>query len=516
MRALVACTACRSRRRKCHTEKGSSTCSYCDMRGFKCHRGITPSKARRHENTGIVVQSHNNETPETGIALPSLELCLELVELYFDLIHDQFHSLFHRPSLIEQVRNGTAPRVLLFAIIALSARFSSNAIFSNIPPRDRCTPYYDESTKLLDLRLNCITTIQACVLLGGISTTEDNAITESVYYTVACRMATLLDIARRPVQDPLEREVNIRVWWTLCMVDVWSSRSVRLPRQMPHTEDLPLPIDEMGFLQWRPGDIPPDHGEDSSSSLLAQMITLNRILSQINDAMSDTAAGSTIPLLVEQTVRDLSQKMDDWYAALPSYMHDTPANLQRYASQGLGRIFVAVYLGYYHFGQLLFYPLLHEGRHGSENHYYANKCKAFAAKLCTIVYASHATPGCEVWYNMVGHILVIASTIQIHTLLFDTDEVVIAAARSRLERNFTILMRLREYWPMLESCFARLQIFHEVCRQNSDSSFRMDTWMLKFLSEFAEPVRVKEDAEQDGIVGLCSVENVGVSPQDWV
>jgi hypothetical protein len=300
------------------------------------------------------------------------------------------------------------------------------------------------------------------------------------------------------------------------MVDVWSSRSVRLPRQMPYMEDLPLPIDEMSFLQWRPGNGAPDHGDDRSSSLLAQMITLNRILSQINDTIAETAAGSTIILVVEQTVRDLSQKMDDWYAALPEHMHDTPENLQRYASQGLGRIFVAVYLGYYHFGQLLFYQLLHEGRHGSGNHYYANKCKSFAAKLCTIAYASHATPGCEVWYNMVGHILVIASTVQIHTLLFDTDEAVKAAARSRLERNFTILMRLRDYWPMLESCFARLQIFHEVCRKNIDSSFRMDMWMLKFLSEFAEPIRVKEDDEPEVIVGLYSVENVGVSPQDWV
>jgi len=71
-------------------------------------------------------------------------------------------------------------------------------------------PFYDESTRLLDLQANSITTIQACVLLGGISTTEDNAITESVCYTVACRMATLLDIARKPVKDPLEREVSIR------------------------------------------------------------------------------------------------------------------------------------------------------------------------------------------------------------------------------------------------------------------------------------------------------------------
>lgn len=115
---------------------------------------------------------------------------------------------------------------------------------------------------------------------------------------------------------------------------------------------------------------------------------------------------------------------------------------------------------------------------------------------------------------MVGHILVIASTIQIHTLLFGTDEADIFAARSRLEQNFQILMRLRDYWPMLESCFARLQIFHEVCRKNVDTPFRMDQWMLKFLSEFAEPIREKE--EDSTVKGLFSVENVGVSPQDWV
>ncbi len=87
-------------------------------------------RARRHENTGLIVQN-TSRTAETGMPLPPRELCLELVELYFDLIHDQFHSLFHRPSFIEQVRKGTAPRVLLFAMMALSARFdSTNSLVS--------------------------------------------------------------------------------------------------------------------------------------------------------------------------------------------------------------------------------------------------------------------------------------------------------------------------------------------------------------------------------------------------
>jgi hypothetical protein len=35
---------------------------------------------------------------------------------------------------------------------------------------------------------------------------------------------------------------------------------------------------------------------------------------------------------------------------------DTPSNLQSYASQGQGQLFVTLYLGYYHYGQMLFWP----------------------------------------------------------------------------------------------------------------------------------------------------------------
>lgn len=50
-------------------------------------------------------------------------IVLEIVELYFDLIHDQFHTLFHRPTFTETVEKGTAPPVILYAMIALSARY---------------------------------------------------------------------------------------------------------------------------------------------------------------------------------------------------------------------------------------------------------------------------------------------------------------------------------------------------------------------------------------------------------
>ena len=265
-----------------------------------------------------------------------------------------------------------------------------------------------------------------------------------------------------------------------------------LPRQMPLGKVCPLPIDEETFLQWRLGNpISPIENVDRQSSLLAQMVLLNQLLLKINDVIAESAAIGELTSALERKVRDISQQLDGWHDSIPEYMKDTPDNLMRYAAKGLGRIFVAVWLGYYHFGQLLFYQFLHEDQQSPNQKHYSMKCKSYAAGLCNLVYAASSTPNCDVRYNMVGHILVIASTIQIHTLLFETDELDIREARFRLEQNFEILTRLREYWPMLDMIFSRLQIFHEVCRKSVDSSFRMDQWMLKFLSEFAEPIQEK-------------------------
>lgn len=297
------------------------------------------------------------------------------------------------------------------------------------------------------------------------------------------------------------------------MIDVWSSMGVRLPRMMPVLESLPLPIDDVVFLALKQGQIFPwqltaDHG----SSLLAQMIKLNRILLGINSLNERTVSGTTSGVVLENEVMALSNALDEWHNSLPPEMHDTPVNLERYASQGLGRMFVAVYLGYYHFGQLLFYQFLHGDCTGTvlSARFYADRCKTYAESLCEIIYAAKSIPDCDVRYTMVGHIMVIASTVQIHTLLFSDNTDQIAAARRRLERNFEILSQLRTYWPTLDICFTRLQAFHKACRSSMDESFRMDQWMLRFLSEFAEPVddRIADRSATE----IWSLENIGCSP----
>jgi len=53
-------------------------------------------------------------------------------------------------------------------------------------------------------------------------------------------------------------------------------------------------------------------------------------------------------------------------------------------------------------------------------------------------------------------------------------------------------MKLRDVWPTLDVSFTRLRAFHKACRDSMDESFRLDVWMLRFLSEFAVVVDDKE------------------------
>ncbi|EED15214.1 C6 transcription factor, putative [Talaromyces stipitatus ATCC 10500] len=418
--------------------------------------------------------------------------------------------------MIQDVLDDRAPPILVYGILALSARFSKNPFFEGCEARERHRQYSAECKRLLDLEDVSLVTVQACVLLGATAVADVKPAAESVYYAVAFRIAQLLDLPRRSTVSAIEKEVNIRVWWTLCLIDVWSATGIGLPRYMIHRDDVPLPMNERKFLQLKREDtIPVENPPRPETSLIAQMIKLNLILAQIYEINDMAATGRSDGAALETAIRDISHRLDEWQAALPDYMRDTPTNMARYASEGLGRTFVALYVGYYHYGQLLFYQFLHQDCHASvpSTRFYANKCKVNAARLCELLYTAKATPDCEVLYTMVGHILVISSTVQLYILLFGIDDEEIRIARTRLERNFEILQCLRTFWPTLDVCFSRLRAFHKACRVSMETSFRLDQWMLRFLSEFAQPVgdRYSEDSDSSS----WRVENIVASPSDF-
>jgi len=81
----------------------------------------------------------------------------------------------------------------------------------------------------------------------------------------------------------------------------------------------------------------------------------------------------------------------------------------------------------------------------------------------------------------------------IHTLLFGDDDQ-LEPAKARLESNFTILMKLKAWWPRVGQMADRLFHFQRACLRSVDNhTHKVDRWMVKFLLEHAVSLGNKED-----------------------
>jgi hypothetical protein len=236
----------------------------------------------------------------------------------------------------------------------------------------------------------------------------------------------------------------------------------------------------------------------SSSSIWAEMVHLSHIWAEIHDLNKATVGVSMEPEPLRHAVEILSNKLNNWSASLQPHLKATKENLERYSSLGLGSSLAALHLGFHYYNEVLFYQFLAENAHQVSESVtlYRENCKAHAGQFCDLLYTCNMVPGCECFYIMVGHMLVVTSTVYIHTLLFSTVEEQVILARKRLEQNFEILTQLQSYWVELDDSLSRLKAFHNACISSVESSFYMDRWMLSFILEHG--TKVYERFEYDG------------------
>lgn len=118
---------CRTHKRKCRPhDKDNAPCKRCLHLNLACSFVETPTTAN---NPGSALLGD-----EAGFFPPHV-VCNELVDLYFDIIHDKDHILFHRPSFISAQRRGVADMMHVSAMMALAARYAT-AVPSDWPAED--------------------------------------------------------------------------------------------------------------------------------------------------------------------------------------------------------------------------------------------------------------------------------------------------------------------------------------------------------------------------------------------
>ncbi|KAL5338859.1 hypothetical protein BJX70DRAFT_408490 [Aspergillus crustosus] len=446
MKVAKSCSQCRTAKRKCTSGTlPLSSCTQCAQKGINC---------------SLLVNQNSNRPKFLAPAAPGPRSSVEP------------HTFFHPGTLTSRVQSGLLPEAVLFSILAVDARFSSDQSI-----RDRVNDFYQAAKEAFKDHLEEITldNIHATALIGNISGAEGNSNGESLFFGIGFRIAQILRLPESNREDDaITKEIKIRTYWSLYMIDQWSSAGLDMPRQLSDTSQHPLPMSELLFWGLKPGSQALDTIEHKPPALWGYMAIIASVFGKIHQLHRQLADGYLTDTETEKYPHVYALELEDFVQNLPTNLELTRDNLEYHAAQGLGATFVTLHLGYHHYSTLLYFHYLDSTFTQVPNQtIFAARCKHHAAAFSDLLSSSNEIPGCEAVYFIVAH-------------MTSRDE--IPDARRRLYSNFQALLKLKQYWPYVSTMITRLFTFQEVCMRSTDRVYVVDKWIVKFLLQHALPI----------------------------
>ncbi|KAE8419584.1 hypothetical protein BDV36DRAFT_134783 [Aspergillus pseudocaelatus] len=331
--------------------------------------------------------------------------------------------------------------------------------------------------------------VYATILIGNLCGSEGDSSGEALYFGIAFRMAQILRLPEPSLDDDeIMRESRLRTWYSLYMIDRWSSAGLNIPRQIQDGNQFQLPMSELDFHNLASGQAVGNGSRITRPGLWGYMIILVRIFGQIQHLHRQLADGTLGNSGIEASTRQLASEFEAFIQGLPAGLQLTMGNMETHARLGVGQAFVALHLGYHHYATLLYFPYLgSQLTHILDQKLFATRCKHHAAAFSDLLRSSSEAKGCEVVYFIVAHMTVTSSSVLLHTLLFGQEDE-LSDTRRRLYYNFQILLRLKAYWRGVGMMIERLFTFQKACMLSMDRIYTMDKWIVKFLLQHALPI----------------------------
>ncbi|ODM14251.1 hypothetical protein SI65_08402 [Aspergillus cristatus] len=568
-----ACKNCRVRKRRCVPSDNGDECVLCQSLSIPCSLSQNYTEPEgpvlKRDFQGTPRQLAEREKPLNGASLSSFPataataapssfafsshalrpvkpqrsplvttpvVLLELVSLYFRFVHNIAHTLFHEASFIRRFNEGRASLLHVHAMCALSARYSQNQVFNGTPPGSRGQVYAAEATRLLQGYLGSpsLESTQACVLIGHFMGGEGDLKAKHTYFGLAKLHAENLSLWAMPHNlTVVHREERRRTWLSVRIADHWTAVDTSVePAPFPHGRDALPAVDDIAFHTFDPNLLREDR---ASCNMWAHMAGTLDIFARISILLARLSRSVISFDTYCREVPLLTQRLEKWADGLPEELKYNISNLTSFANKGLGRTFLSMHIGYYHFRQMLYFPFLdaRANRSTSIPTDGAAQCKSSAAMVSEIVQYAMRFQNCELDYYIYGYIAVVSSCVHLHTLLLSEDPSELWTARQRLVSNFEYLMSLKILWPMVNLSVARLRIFEDFCRNSMSDPFALDNWMARFITEHAsippvrkqstlpslEPVLVDSAtacvAGLNGHGGLSGTDETGSTGAEW-
>jgi hypothetical protein len=190
MKLAKACRQCRDGKRKCDKATTGIACKQCTRRKLQCS-----SAAAMLERPLLNPQTR---APDSVHILPPLDVRRELCDLYISHIHDKPHTLFHEPTLRQQVADGSVSRAILYGVMGLSVRFSTHAEI-----RLQAERFSMESKRELKAGLEdiCLENVQACIIVGNLCGAEGNNDSEALFFGTSSSYVTKIPELMENIRD---------------------------------------------------------------------------------------------------------------------------------------------------------------------------------------------------------------------------------------------------------------------------------------------------------------------------
>ncbi|KAL2373899.1 hypothetical protein RJZ57_001610 [Blastomyces gilchristii] len=429
------------------------------------------------------IMDENKLFNEGAEFLPSIELQEHLAEVFFDCVYGQSYLLLHKPSFMRKFKTGTVPPVLMLAICAVSARFSTHPLVCTEPAFLRGENWANPAAAIALSRHDepNITILTVFLILGLHEFGTCHGGRSWSFGGQALRMAYALQLHRELDHDPqrsskaselsfTDREIRRRTMWACILMDRYnSSGSQRPPIGNEKYLQIQLPIKESHFQMEIPGPT-----EDLEGRVLNPVPEGVGQLSNPKDNMGVSAYTIRALMLWGRAVdyfnlggrnkdphplwspksgyAQLKKQLDDFSASLPNCL---AFNLENLRNHGAGKI--ANQLLFLHIvihQNILFLnrfaiPLSPGGKPPKDipREFLSDAGRAAVEAASHISMLINQAPGYNLTVPFAGYSAYAASSVHIWGI-FSKNARLEATSKENLRHTYRYLNKMKRYWGM--------------------------------------------------------------------
>ncbi|OCL09380.1 hypothetical protein AOQ84DRAFT_431321 [Glonium stellatum] len=460
--------------------------------------GSSSSKARDAEESKLLT--------EGAESLPPKEMQEHLAEAYFDYVYGQSYPLLHKPSFMRRLAAGNVPPVLILAICAISARFSTHPQLRTEPAFLRGENWAEKAREIALKRYDTpnITILIVYLLLGLHEFGTCQGGRSWMFGGMAQRMAYALQLHKDLDYDPtggdkgerkklsfIDREIRRRTMWSCFLMDRFNSSGTDRPlfvnEQFIQAQ---LPIKEHFFINEIPGPtedleggvpnpVSPDTGQLSNpkdnmgvAAYLIRLVTIwGRLIKFMNLGGKER---EVYPMWSPQsTFHDIKSRTHQFKESLPPSLHYSDENLQSHAIGKTANQFLYLHILYQ---QILLFmnrfalPSTAGSRPPKDmpHEFLTEAARAALDAANQISILTNESMDYNVVAPFAGYSAFFSSTVHVHGV-FSKNSKLETQSKKYLAYNVKYLSKMKKYWGMFHYIAENLK---ELYRQHADAVLR--------------------------------------------